>query len=97
MAIIEQRRVLPTTRYGAIGALLAGIAIVAFILVMATNGPDSGRNPLAFTWGLVLLSGAFELVAIIRYGERSILGFVALLPVAILAVLLFMEATGLME
>jgi hypothetical protein len=97
MATIEQRRVLPTTRYGAIGALLAGLAVVVFILVMAINGPDSGRNPLAFAWGLVMLSGVFELLAIIRYGERSILGVVALMPVAILAVLLAMEATGLME
>ncbi len=43
------------------------------------------------------MSGAVELFAILRRGERSVLGFVALAPFAFLLVLLVMEATGLME
>lgn len=88
---------LPTTRSGWIGAVLAAVSVVVFVLVVALNSPDTGRNPFAFTWGLVVLSGAVELFAIARRGERSVIGFVALLPLAFLIVLLVMEATGLME
>ena len=89
--------VLPITRTGAIGAVLAAIAVVVFVLAIATNGPGSGRNPFAFTWALVVLSGVVEVFAIARRGERSLVGYVALVPVAFLGVLLGMEATGLME
>ena len=97
MAAIERRSVVPTTRSGWIGVVLAAVAIVAFVLAVALDSPDTGRNPFAFTWGLVVVSGAVELFAILRRGERSVLGFVALAPFAFLLVLLVMEATGLME
>jgi lipid-A-disaccharide synthase-like uncharacterized protein len=97
MAANERRAVLPTTRVGAVGAVLAGIAFAIVVILIATNSRDQGVNPLAFTWLLVLLSGLVGLFAIVRRGERSIISFVALLPFVLLTVLLFMEATGLME
>lgn len=97
MSAARHAPALPTTRTGALGAVLAAIAVAVFILVVATNGPDTGRNPFAFAWGLVVLSGVVELVAIIRNGERSVVGYLALIPLGFLAVLLGMEATGLME
>ena len=97
MAISQPRAVLPTTRIGALGAVLAGIAFVILVILIATDSRDQGVNPLAFTWVLILLSGLVGLFAILRRGERSIVSYVALLPFALLAVLLFMEATGLME
>ena len=97
MAAIERHRVLPTTRSGTIGALLTAIAFVLLVILIATNSRDQGVNPLAFTWLLILLSGLVGLFAIVRRGERSIISFVALLPFVLLALLLFMEATGLME
>jgi lipid-A-disaccharide synthase-like uncharacterized protein len=89
--------VLPTTRAGAIGAALAAVSFVVIVLLIASNSRDSGVNPLAFTWAVILISGVIELYAIARRGERSILGFIALIPAALLIVLLGMEATGLME
>ena len=77
--------------------MLAGIAFVILVILIATDSRDQGVNPLAFTWVLILLSGLVGLFAILRRGERSIVSYVALLPFALLAVLLFMEATGLME
>ena len=97
MAISQPRAVLPTTRIGVLGAVLAGIAFVILVILIATDSRDQGVNPLAFTWVLILLSGLVGLFAILRRGERSIVSYVALLPFALLAVLLFMEATGLME
>ena len=97
MAANERRAVLPTTRVGAVGAVLAGIAFAIVVILIATNSRDQGVNPLAFTWLLVLLSGLVGLFSIVRRGERSIISFVALLPFVLLTVLLFMEATGLME
>lgn len=97
MASIERRALLPMTRSGRIGAILAGVAVVVFVLVVALNSPDTGRNPFAITWVIVVVSGVVELFAILRRGERSVVGFVALLPFAFLVVLLMMEATGLME
>jgi len=97
MASIERRAVLPTTRSGMAGAVLAAVAVVAFVLVTALNSPETGRNPFAITWVIVLVSGAVELFAILRRHERSLVGFVALVPFAFLLVLLVMEATGLME
>lgn len=97
MAISQRRAVLPTTRTGALGAVLAGIAFFILVILLATDSRGQGVNPLAFTWVLILLSGLVGLFAIVRNGERSIISFVALLPFALLAVLLFMEATGLME
>ncbi len=46
MAAIERRSVVPTTRSGWIGAVLAAVAIVAFVLAVALDSPDTGRNPL---------------------------------------------------
>lgn len=97
MAMNERRAVLPTTRMGVIGAVLTGIAFVILVILIATDSRDQGVNPLAFTWLLILLSGLVGLFAIVRRGERSIISFVALLPFVLLALLLFMEATGLME
>ena len=97
MATIEQRRVFPATRSGTIGALLTAIAFVILVILIATNSRDRGVNPLAFTWALIAFGGLVEVYAIVRNGERSILAFVALLPFALLVVLLGMEATGLME
>jgi lipid-A-disaccharide synthase-like uncharacterized protein len=97
MATIERRRVLPTTRSGTIGALLTAIAFVLLVVLIATNSRDQGVNPLAFTWALIALGGLIQVYAIARKGERSIVSFVALLPFALLVVLLGMEATGLME
>ena len=45
----------------------------------------------------IAFGGLVEVYAIVRKGERSVVGFVALLPFALLVVLLGMEATGLME
>ena len=97
--ITSSRRtaVRPTTRTGTIGALLAAFSFALIVVLIATDSRDSGVNPLAFTWALILLSGVIELYAIVRRGERSILGYVALIPAAILVVLLGMEVTGLME
>ena len=95
MAAIERHRVLPTTRSGTIGALLTAIAFVMLVILIATNSRDQGVNPLAFT--LIAFGGLVEVYAIVRKGERSIVAFVALLPFALLVVLLGMEATGLME
>lgn len=97
MVTNERRAVLPTTRVGAVGAVLAGIAFAIIVVLIASDSRDQGVNPLAFTWGLILLSGLIGLFAIVRRGERSIISFAALLPFALLVVLLFMEATGLME
>ena len=97
MVANEQRAVLPTTRTGVVGAVLTGIAFAVLIVLIAVDSRDQGVNPLAFTWVLILLSGLIGLFAIVRRGERSVVSFVALLPFALLVVLLFMEATGLME
>ena len=97
MAAIERHRVLPTTRSGTIGALLTAIAFVMLVILIAPNSRDQGVNPLAFTWALIAFGGLVEVYAIVRKGERSIVAFVALLPFALLVVLLGMEATGLME
>ena len=97
MVANERCAVLPTTRTGVVGAVLTGIAFAVLIVLIAVDSRDQGVNPLAFTWVLILLSGLIGLFAIVRRGERSVVSFVALLPFALLVVLLFMEATGLME
>ena len=97
MTPLGRGAVLPTTRSGMAGVVLAAIAVVAFVLAVALNSPETGRNPFAITWVIVVISGAVELFAILRRHERSLVGFVALVPFAFLLVLLVMEATGLME
>ncbi|MGI9117599.1 MAG: hypothetical protein ACR2JV_08190 [Gaiellales bacterium] len=97
MARTEPLRVLPATRAGAIGAVLAALSLVVLVTVIALNSPGTGRNPLAYAWAFVVLGGAIEVYAIARRHERSLLGFVALLPFGLLIVLLLMELTGLME
>ena len=89
--------VLPRTRSGALGATLSAIAIAVGVIVIATDSPGRGRNVWAYTWALVVLAGATELFAILRRGERSLVAYVALMPFALLIVLLVMEFTGLME
>ena len=97
MASIEHRALLPTTRSGAVGALLAAFSVVAFAAASAHTTPTIGRDLFAVTWLIVLASGVVELFAILRRRERSLVGFAALLPLGLLLVLLVMEATGLME
>jgi hypothetical protein len=89
--------ILPTTRTGSIGAVLAAFAVVIGVLAVVLDSPTTGRNPWAFTWALVVLAGGIELFAIARRHERSLLAYVALLPFSLLLVLLVMEFTGLME
>ena len=90
---------LPPTRLGRIGAILAAVALAIFGAGVALQVQDHAAafNPLAFSWFLILASGAVELIAIVRRGERSILGFVALVPSALLLLLFAMELVGLME
>lgn len=95
------RALVPTTRLGIAGALLAALAVAVAVVVIATDaarsGPDANpRLGWSAVWLIVVASGILTGVALAR-GERALLAWVALTPTALFAVLLVMELVGLME
>jgi len=93
----EQHPILPTTRLGWCGVLLALIAVVLYIVLIAVEAREASAVPFMIALAAIVGSGAIELVAIIRSGERSILAAASLVPAALIIVVLLAEVTGLIE
>lgn len=92
---MDTTAVLPQTRLGSVGLGFAAFAVAVAIYLIATE--TGGPTAWSFVWAPTLVAGVIELVAVIRKHERSVLGFVALVPLGLFLVLLLMEITGLME
>lgn len=95
------RALVPTTRLGIAGALLAALSVAVAIAVIVADATRSGPDPdlrlgWSAVWLIVVASGILTGVALGR-GERAVLAWIALVPTALFAVLLVMELVGLME
>lgn len=91
------RALVPTTRLGIAGSLLAALSVAVMVADATRSGPDPDlRLGWSAVWIVVVASGILTGIALGR-GERAVLAWIALAPTALLAVLLVMELVGLME
>ena len=94
---------LPDTRSARVGLLLegAGVAGYGLFLVALAMRPTIARGGPMLLWGgpvlAILVGSALVLSGMLRHGDRSLLGWLALLPAALFVLLLAAEAIGLME
>ena len=94
---------MPTTSLGRLGAMLTGLGLAGWILFVVVNdalqGLGSPWRLLALLLSQVALVGGGVLcaVAVARRGERAPLVYAALVPAALMVLLILAEVTGLME
>ena len=92
--------ILPRTTLARIGLGLDLVALTAYIAVLVVGG-FFFNEARAVGLGLPILSmlvgSALVLAAIVRRGERSVVGWIALVPGAFFLLALIAEITGLME
>lgn len=95
--------VLPTTPLARIGLGVDVVALVAYAAVIgfALRSLERSGVPVAVGWGPPVLAMAIgsglALAAIVRDGERSLLGWVALVPGAFFLLAVATELVGLVE
>ena len=93
----------PTTAAGRRGVVLVAAGVAAYVLFVVANdalqGLGSPWRVLALLGSQVILlgGGAICAVAVARRGERALAVYLALVPVALMLLLILAEVSGLME
>ena len=95
--------ILPTTQLGRRGLAVTAVGLAAWIAFLIANDALDGLGSpwrllaLAGSQLLLLGGGAACVIAVACRGERALLVLVALVPVALMALLIVAEVSGLIE